>query len=281
MGEQTVLRKIVLMVLSFLIGLCIANGRAFSQKAENHDGSIERSSAMTGEAKDDLSEYGGVAVVELFTSQGCSSCPPADRVLRELAADARQDNRSVYALSFHVDYWNYLGWKDPYSLAESTQRQKIYAAAMDSDRVYTPQMIVNGQQQFNGGDKKTATGAVTEALDSHATTKIEIVASAGQDSGTVKVDWRLSGDTEDRLLNLAVVAGQQQNEVPRGENRGSKLQHVNVVRAFDVVRVKEKSGGTTVLELPDDVDASKLRVIAYVQQRTTAAITGAAATRIQ
>ncbi|MEM6525653.1 MAG: DUF1223 domain-containing protein, partial [Bacteroidota bacterium] len=88
----------------------------------------------------------GVAVVELFTSQGCSSCPSADKNLSQLIKD--KNDRKVFGLSFHVSYWNYLGWKDPYSKEAFTERQRKYAAKFANSSIYTPQMIVNGKEEF-------------------------------------------------------------------------------------------------------------------------------------
>ena len=92
----------------------------------------------------------GMAVIELFTSQGCSSCPSADRNLARIVESAERDGRPVYALSFHVDYWNSLGWRDPFSAEEFTQRQREYARKFQARSVYTPQMVVNGQVHFVG-----------------------------------------------------------------------------------------------------------------------------------
>ena len=95
----------------------------------------------------------GFAVVELFTSEGCSSCPPADALLAEQVRDAREHGRPVYCLAFQVDYWNRLGWADPYSDAGFSRRQNDYAQAFQSDRVYTPQVVVNGTEEFVGSDR--------------------------------------------------------------------------------------------------------------------------------
>src|SRR5438445_2521237 len=93
-------------------------------------------------------------VIELFTSQGCSSCPVADKNLAEIIEKAETNGQQVYGLSFHVDYWNDIGWKDPYSKAEFTERQKKYASIRSFENIYTPQMIVNGETEFVGSDRK-------------------------------------------------------------------------------------------------------------------------------
>src|SRR5258706_3032673 len=103
-------------------------------------------------------------VMDLVTSQGCSSCPAADKNLAEINEDAEKNGQPVYGLSFHVDYWNYIGWKDPYSKPEYTARQHQYAQKLNSESVYTPQMIVNGEIEFVGSNKKASSEAVAQAL---------------------------------------------------------------------------------------------------------------------
>ena len=95
-------------------------------------------------------EKNSFVVIELFTSEGCSSCPPADKVLSEVIADARKNNKPIYAMSFHVDYWNRLGWKDPYSDFLFTNRQNNYSDVLGEREVYTPQVFVNGKIYFVG-----------------------------------------------------------------------------------------------------------------------------------
>ena len=108
------------------------------------------SSAGVSEAM--AAEGGGVAVVELFTSEGCSSCPPADDVLNALAADARTRHTRVFALAMHVDYWDSLGWPDPFASPAMTSRQQDYARSFGVRGLYTPQMVVGGAEEFTGSD---------------------------------------------------------------------------------------------------------------------------------
>ena len=115
-----------------------------------------------------------VAVVELFTSQGCSSCPPADALLRKIHEYAEENKLPVYVLSFHVDYWNRLGWTDPYSDPTYTQRQRAYARHFGTDRVYTPQMIVGGEREFVGSNGKQAGVALQESLQASARVKVSV-----------------------------------------------------------------------------------------------------------
>ncbi len=201
-----------------------------------------------------------VAVVELFTSQGCSSCPPADRLLRSLVKSARAEDRPVYALSFHVDYWNQLGWEDPYSDAAYSQRQRRYSQALNVD-TYTPQIVVNGERAMVGSRKGQVRSAIESALADPARVGVDLHVE-GDDE--LSVSHRLTENPpENARLRLAVVERDLSKDVTRGENAGRTLQHANVVRSF--ATVPARSEGTTQLSLPDAVDRSEASVIGYVQ----------------
>ncbi len=220
----------------------------------------------------------GFAVVELFTSQGCSSCPPADRVLAELA-DSIDDDQPVFLLSFHVDYWNQLGWEDPYSLPASTAWQKAYARAWSSHRIYTPQMVVNGTYEFNGGNKQKARLAIEEGLSQTAMVKLQLRPRLDSEKAVATVAYKIDGQTNDHLLNVALVSPELTNDVPHGENRGRNLRHVNVVRAF-TSRALEGNEGEVELSIPADFEWETGSAIAYVQRREDAVLVGAAARRL-
>lgn len=218
----------------------------------------------------------GVAVVELFTSQGCSSCPPADNVLRQVHAIAEENDLPVHVLSFHVDYWNRLGWTDPYSDATFTRRQRMYASRLRTNRVYTPQMIVNGTTEFVGSHRSKANTAVARSLRRPAATEIRVRIDVDQSGRNVEVGYDVDESGIGKALNLAVVQSPPQNAVPRGENAGRRLSHVNVVRSFRTISVDKKEGSST-LAIPRGVDFSDARLIAYVQDPQTLAVLGATA----
>ncbi|MEW4451390.1 DUF1223 domain-containing protein [Bremerella sp. JC817] len=218
----------------------------------------------------------GIAIVELYTSQGCSSCPSADLVLRELKATAAESKLPIYPLSFHVDYWNNLGWPDPYSEDLFTRRQRAYATAMGSQRVYTPQMIVNGRVEFVGSDRAKARKVVEHALKQKAEVEIELNVKPDSPMRQVTVAYRLKGPIEGRYLNIALVDNPAANEVPNGENAGRTLQHANVVRALRPVAIANAEGSVE-FELPEDVAEAAWQVVAFVQDPQTLAIVGATA----
>ena len=208
-----------------------------------------------------------VAVVELFTSEGCSSCPPADRLLLDLAG---RDDERLFPLAFHVDYWNRLGWTDPFSERAYSERQRAYARVVGSGRVYTPQMIVNGQAELVGSRRVQAEQALQRALTHPAPATVDLIASVNE--RTVELDYAVKDAPEGAVLNLALVQRRVEQDVPRGENAGRTLAHANVVRAFATVPA---GPGTHKLDLPRGLRAENAAVIGYVQVQATMEILGA------
>jgi hypothetical protein len=192
-----------------------------------------------------------VAVVELFTSDGCSSCPPADRVLAELAQDPR-----VIALGFHVDYWDGLGWKDPLSTSNASNRQHEYARKLRNGD-YTPQMVVDGRIEFVGSDASSAQAAVARSLEK----KPSVAVAVAVDGDTVK--WSLDHAPANARVLVAVVEDGVVHHVPRGENSGRTLHHDRAVRGF-VVKDVDGPSGSAQLALPADVVRDKARAVVVV-----------------
>lgn len=213
------------------------------------------------------------AVVELFTSQGCSSCPPADRVLKHLGSDAKWEGKKVYRLSFHVTYWDYLGWKDPYGQAAFSTRQRTYAQKL-RDGVYTPQMFVNGKRSFVGSDRGQAEAEIRGALAAKPDLQLDLSVNAEKDQ--LKINYELLGDASGTYkLNLALVQEELSNAVARGENRGRTLSHSHVVRVFDTQTLKEEKAGAATLAVPDDLQGEDWQLIAYVQEAKSLAVVAA------
>jgi hypothetical protein len=221
----------------------------------------------------------GIAVVELFTSQGCSSCPSADRLLSTLRKEANRDGRPVHVLSFHVDYWNSLGWHDPFSREEFTLRQQAYAQVLSS-RVYTPQAVVNGTTEFVGSDAGRAREAIQRALARKAPVRIEMEVSWEAAARKARVSARHDGRPGDVVVNLAWVEDGPPVPVKRGENRGRTLSHAHVVREFQTLAPDAEGRVSAVLQPPAGVDPSRASIIAYVQHGTDFRILGAVATKL-
>jgi hypothetical protein len=184
------------------------------------------------------------AVVELFTSQGCSSCPAADALLKTYAP-----RRDVIALSFAVDYWDHLGWKDTLASPKYTARQRAYAKSLGTGNVYTPQVVVNGAAQAVGSNKAEIEKAIFETRTEPAGAVIDVTRNQDAKRVTIDVGAALaSGGAPSATVWLAVVAPRVDVEVKRGENRGRTLTYHNVVR--ELTPIGMWSGKPMKIELP-------------------------------
>jgi len=178
-------------------------------------------------------------VVELFTSQGCSSCPPADAFLTDLA----HQRHDVLPLAFHVTYWDSLGWKDPYSLDAATARQRAYARSLDQDGVYTPQTVVNGVRSFVGSSRAEGLNAIARATADRPTPVPMGLTGDGQ-SLTISVGTG-SGKA---LVLLAGFDPEHKTRIGRGENGGRTLRESNIVRSLTPIGTW--TGSAITLRLP-------------------------------
>jgi hypothetical protein len=229
---------------------------------------------------------GGTLLLELFTSQGCSSCPPADRLLAELAADPRLADR-VFPLAFHVDYWNHIGWTDPFSSAAWSARQRRYARALGDDRVYTPQLVVDGAGHLVGSrqaevrrrvERELASpdaAGVTLAVEQVAGDRLRVVVSArrrGAPTGPPLVAW------------AALYEDALRTPVGRGENAGRHLANERVVRAlarlFAMPAGSAEGRGGTVMEIGPAWRREELGVVAFLQDPADLRVHGAAGRRV-
>jgi len=202
----------------------------------------------------------GFAVVELFTSEGCSSCPPADEAVAQLL---KSGQKNVYVLGFHVDYWNSLGWKDIFSNADYSTRQQEYGKVFRLNSVYTPQAVVNGKTEFTGSDTKRLHDAVEEGLTRGAGNTIELSAKVAADNNVV-VAFKLQSPINNGTVNIALVQLHAQSNVQRGENSGRVLNHVNVVRCLKTIRAGQIPTHIT-LAMPIGVAAENCKIIAFTQ----------------
>ncbi len=164
-----------------------------------------------------------LTVVELYTSQGCSSCPPADAYLGELA-----EIDDLLALSFHVDYWNYLGWADPYSSAVYSQRQSQYARYFETRNVYTPQMVIQGTHQVVGSDRSEVRRAIRAAK---ALPRVDL--SITRDATGMMLNLPAAGQSQKADVFIVTFDNEHFTAVKRGENRGKKIRNRNVVRGIE------------------------------------------------
>lgn len=204
---------------------------------------------------------GGFAVVELFTSEGCSSCPAADQVLLDIKTRSEETGERIYPLGFHVSYWDYLGWKDRFSSDVFNARQREYAKLLSSS-VYTPQMIVNGTAQFGGYRQDVANQTINSALliPQNVELNLQLVRS---ENGIVQINYESSQTPSGAVLNIALVESQVKSVIQRGENRGKTLVHVNVVRGFQTQTLE--LNGTFQITFPQDLTPNNSSVVVFIQ----------------
>ncbi len=214
-------------------------------------------------------------LLELFTSEGCSSCPPADKLLQKLDRAQPVDGADLIVLSEHVDYWNHLGWTDPYSSAEFSKRQQNYASLLDSD-VYTPQLVIDGRKQVVGSDRAAVDRAIEDSLRSP---KIPVVVNAKREANGLEVHIEVSPipGNKPASVYLVLAADQARSHVMRGENAGRELEHVAVVQSL--VKIADISNGSGLQKdirsaLPPLAQAGNLRVDVFVQDAASKRILG-------
>lgn len=228
-------------------------------------------------------------VVELFTSEGCSSCPPADALLAKLAEQPPAENVQVIALEEHVDYWNELGWADPFSSRDWTLRQYAYAEALGNQNPYTPQMIVDGHAEFVGSHAQQARQKIVEAA-SHPTIPVTLDQGKADGKGAVNLAvtiGKLNGTAKGGAAEvwLAVTETGLHSAVTRGENADHDLRHAAIVRSL--LKIGEaKAGGDTsfsakaTARLRGEWKRENLRAVVFVQEKKSRQILGAAEIRI-
>jgi hypothetical protein len=214
----------------------------------------------------------GFAVIELFTSEGCSSCPPADELVARIQKE--DVDKPVYILAFHVDYWNRLGWKDPFSSADYSKRQNQYATWLNLQSVYTPQIVVNGHKEFVGSEEGTLRNAITAGL--RAAPAGGLTLNAQNTAGHIAVQYKAEGSGKNTTLLLALVQKNGQTKVQRGENGGRILSHVQIVRNLQSVPLNTGGTGTANIALPNSFNAAGYEVIGFVQNTGNGAILAAA-----
>jgi hypothetical protein len=221
-------------------------------------------------------------LVELFTSEGCSDCPPADTVLQKLIDASPVAGAQVIGLGQHVDYWDRLGWKDRFSSAALTDRQRVYANRFANESIYTPQMVVDGRAEFVGSDASAARKAIERTLKAqHGIVQIDVRPLAG-DRAPVAVVVRDvppldRGDHADIII--AITEDGLRSNVTRGENNGRVLRHAAVVRSLGTIGEASGGAGEAKTEIPIAADWARphLKVVAFVQARSGRTVLASAA----
>jgi hypothetical protein len=207
------------------------------------------------------------SVVELFTSEGCSSCPSADKLV---AVAQKEFNENTIVLSYHVDYWDRLGWKDPFSKAAYTERQRQYAEHLHLESVYTPQAIVNGKTEFVGSNKKALWNAISNYNNADYIIIETETPQVSNQQLSIKYNYAPLQPNENIVLEL--VLKNATTQVKRGENGGATLSHINIVQE---ILQKNESKGTATFNLPVNFIKENYMIVAFVQHKESFEITNA------
>ncbi len=218
----------------------------------------------------------GFALLELYTSEGCSSCPPADELLGKLQSEYKEDN--VYILAFHVDYWDRQGWKDIFSNADYTKRQYEYAKFLGKEPIYTPQLIVNGTTEYIGSQETIVRNAIKVALAKPSIVDLSLEATLLDTK--LNVSYSLNKASKNNRLVLAVVQKSAKSNVKRGENANRVLSHFQIVRQLNSVSLTENLKGSTSMHLPKGFNNKEFEIIGFVQNMNSGTILGAERTAI-
>lgn len=212
----------------------------------------------------------GFAVVELFTSEGCSSCPPADELLAKLEKESQ--GKPLYLLAFHVDYWDHQGWRDSFSQHIFSERQQQYATWMHLPSVYTPQIVINGSSEFIGSDAAAVTQAINNGFAQE--TPVNFSLQTKIVAQQMEVTWQLSSSQKNTRLLLALVQKKGLSNVRAGENAGRKLSHVQIVQKLTTVDIQRTTVAS--LSVPPGFNAQNWELIGWLQREKDGHIIAAA-----
>jgi hypothetical protein len=277
------MRKLFALAVAIGLSVFIVAVGMFSMKKGREAAALEKAAAAEVGPETSTDKRAPV-VVELFTSEGCSSCPPADVLLSRLDKTQPVAGAEVIPLAMHVDYWNYLGWSDPFSSKEFSARQGEYADAYGKDGVYTPQMIVDGVKEFAGGNSGLALDEISKAARAPKA-EVRLTRAGAEEDGGVRIGVRIEklpklSEGDAAYVLLAVTESDLSTAVNRGENAGRRLGHVGVVRRLTTLGPLSETGGdfATETSIPFEKNwrRENLRAVVFAQERGTRRILAAA-----
>ncbi|GAA3605729.1 DUF1223 domain-containing protein [Flavivirga amylovorans] len=201
-------------------------------------------------------------VLELFTSQGCSSCPPADNLLNEVKT--KYSDSEVVALSYHVDYWNYIGWNDPFSQKAFSSKQRAYGRKFSSSSIYTPQIVVNGKEHFVGSNRGIMNTKLNDYLEKTSANTV-VLSNLKKDNNTISLDYKIEGTINKKTLQVVLVINERITSIKRGENKNRTLKNSNIVVEEVFLSLNSKEGKLSVV-IPSIVTQSDdLSIVALIQ----------------
>jgi hypothetical protein len=262
--------KTVLIFLSLVFSGACAVSTVESQKMPN---AVDPAETPAAAEKPAAPNQKSPVLVELFTSEGCSSCPPADKALAFLEREQPLMQAEIVTLALHVDYWNHLGWKDEFSSPLYSRRQEFYAQKFKLNSTYTPQMVVDGSFEFTGSNLGKATETIIEAARAP---KAAIAAVRRADRIELKIDAMPVHQAA--TVFLAVAEDNLSSQVGRGENKGQKLEHVSVVRELTAVATITAEAHSLAAEiaLPKNPKwkSGDLKAVVFIQENNSRKILG-------
>ena len=236
--------------------------------------------AIKAESKNSISKSANnddkkFVLLELFTSEGCSSCPAADEALIDLA---KQPN--VYVLGYHVSYWNRLGWTDAFSNKSFDERQYAYGDRFKKEGVYTPEVIINGIDATVGSRKEYIQEKINTELKSQHDVSINVTKNLHNNTD-LEISWSVSGNLKNSVVNFALVESDISTKVKRGENNGRTLRHINVVRDIVSQKVTDNQEGKSHLVIDKAWNLNNLKLIAFTQENGLGKVTSATSVSLQ
>ncbi|MEM9075480.1 MAG: DUF1223 domain-containing protein [Bacteroidota bacterium] len=259
-------KKIIIPAIAFLGMVFMA---FYTAKLE------DKSQSKVENKEETAGEYSSVVVVELFTSQGCSSCPPADVLLDKVK---KQYPKDVFALSYHVDYWNYIGWEDPFSHAKYTKRQSYYNQKLGYRGNYTPEAIINGKEHFVGSSGGKMYAKINKYKSQKAQNKIALN-NVNRSGNSISFDYNIQGDISDKTLRAVLVLDERTTSVKRGENRNRTLTNSNIVVSENYFELNNSKGSGSI-NIPSLVRQNESATLMLLTENGVLDITGAVKSKV-
>ncbi|MBT8185143.1 MAG: DUF1223 domain-containing protein [Eudoraea sp.] len=208
-----------------------------------------------------IGDFDPIVVLELFTSQGCSSCPPADRFLNELK---QTYDKRVITLSYHVDYWNYIGWEDPFSSNRYSRKQEIYNNKFNNSGNYTPQLVINGKEHMVGSHRGKILAKIAIYSKLPATNKLA-VSDVRKELDKINFEYDIEGDITNKNIRALLVLDEKTTKISRGENRNKTLVNSNIVISEKVVEL-DAAGGALAIAVPKGISPKeKIQLVVLVE----------------
>ncbi|AFL82273.1 uncharacterized secreted protein [Aequorivita sublithincola DSM 14238] len=240
-----------LLIFPLLFGMCF-----FNNESDKSLGTVEKNTKISGNKP--------FAIVQLFTSQGCSSCPSADVLLEKV--EKEYEGKNVFVLSYHVDYWNRLGWKDVFSKKDFSDMQYSYSGKFGGSNVYTPQAVVNGDVHFVGSSEAKMNGYLSKFLKLNAENTI-LLSNVKQNGDQITFNYKIEGTISGKDLKVALAIEKKETNVKRGENSGRKLSSVNIVVEQLEIPLTETEGRGSII-IPGLVEnGDPLTLIGFTQSK--------------